>query len=421
MLCGGARRTVREAMTTYGLSASSQAGLLDRLVDALPWLPRPLLLSLRNTFRRKGRLGLTLATLTLGGAIFIAMLGVRESLYWEINESFGAYQSDVNVEFARLYRLAAVQVALADVPGITAVEGWRTTKANVPHASDAASDQIVVYAPPVDTALRPVTLLDGRWLQPTDAQAIVVDNHFTDLRPEVGVGDVVRLRLNERETAVTIVGIFRLASNVPNPITYVNAGVLTELAGGAGEVNSLRLITDRHDLARQEEALAAAQTRLAAQGYEATLTTGGQIIAQQRARIDILITLLLLMGLLIALVGGLGLMGTMGMNVLERTREIGVLRAVGATNGAVFQMVIVEGALIGLISWTLSAIAAVPITQFLDNRLGEELLTMPIVYIFSLSGLGLWLVGALLLATIASLLPARSAVRLTVRDTLAYE
>ncbi len=93
---GGARRTIRQAITSYGLDASAKPGLFDRVLDALPWLPRPLLLSLRNTFRRKGRLFLTLATLVLGGAIFIAMIGVRESMYAEVEQTFSYFQSDVN-------------------------------------------------------------------------------------------------------------------------------------------------------------------------------------------------------------------------------------------------------------------------------------------------------------------------------------
>jgi putative ABC transport system permease protein len=109
------------------------------------------------------------------------------------------------------------------------------------------------------------------------------------------------------------------------------------------------------------------------------------------------------------------------MNILERTREIGVLRSIGAENGVIFRMVVVEGALIGLISWVLSGLVAIPITRFLDGSLGERLMTIPIMYVFSYQGLWIWLAVALLLAALASLLPARNAVRLTVRDVLAYE
>jgi putative ABC transport system permease protein len=151
------------------------------------------------------------------------------------------------------------------------------------------------------------------------------------------------------------------------------------------------------------------------------LHTGSELISQTRSQVNILIALLLAMGLLIAVVGGLGLMGTMGMNVLERTREIGVMRSIGAENGVIFQLVLVEGLLIGLISWVISLLVAIPFAQLLDNRLGTRLLSTPITYMFSSQGALIWLGIVIILSMVASMLPARSAVRLTIRDVLAYE
>ena len=418
---GGARCTVKQAITSYGLVSNGKPGLFDRMLEALPWLSRPLILSLRNTFRRKSRLVLTLATLTLGGAIFIAMFGVRESLYAEIDQSAAYYQADVNVELARSYPLEQSQAAIDGTPGVEAVEGWSTIKANVLHKDGETSDQIVVYAPPAGTRLVDLAMTEGRWLLPSDGNAIVVPNQFVNLRPDVKVGDTIQVRLNEKDTPFTVVGIYRMAGTYPSPFTYVNHDALAKITGTAGQVNSLRIVTDRHDQARQEEVLKAVQSRLADHQLDAVLTTGGEFIAQQRSQINILITLLLAMGLLIATVGGLGLMGTMGMNVLERTREIGVMRSIGARNGAIFQMVVVEGALIGLISWGLSILLAIPITHLLDTALGKQLMTIPILYTFSSLGTLVWLMVALVLSAIASLLPARNAVQLTVRDVLAYE
>jgi len=418
---GGARCTVRQAMTNYGLEATTKPGVFDRILEALPWLSRPLVLSLRNTFRRKTRLVLTLATLILGGAIFMAMIGVRESLYVEIDRSFGYYQADLNADFTQPYSLDPLQTAVAGIPGVVRVEGWSTFKANVLHTDGETSDQIIMYAPPADTQLVNPVMTEGRWLLPVDTNAIVVSNHFVDLRPDVKVGDTIQVRLNKQDTPFQVVGVFRMAGTFPSPYTYVSQATLSEITGTNGQVNGLKIVTDRHDQARQEEVFDSVKARFSESGLEASLGTGGEIIHQQRSQIDMLITLLLAMGLLIATVGGLGLMGTMGMNILERTREIGVLRSIGAENGVIFRMVVVEGALIGLISWAFSALLAIPITQFLDRALGERLMTVPIVYLFSYQGLWVWLVVALVLAALASLLPARNAVRLTVRDVLAYE
>ena len=130
---------------------------------------------------------------------------------------------------------------------------------------------------------------------------------------------------------------------------------------------------------------------------------------------------MLFMAALIAIVGGLGLMGTMSINVLERTREIGVMRAIGASNGDIQSIVIVEGLVIGLISWAISIFISIPITNVLTYGVGMAIMTSPMPAVYGVSGIIAWLVFTLILATIASALPARRASKLTVKDTLAYE
>jgi putative ABC transport system permease protein len=133
------------------------------------------------------------------------------------------------------------------------------------------------------------------------------------------------------------------------------------------------------------------------------------------------VVLLLIMAVLIAVIGGLGLMGTMSINVLERTREIGVMRAIGASNGAVRQIFIVEGIIIGVLSWLVGAILAYPISKFLSDLVGQQFLSAPLDYTFSLNGVLLWLGVVIVLSALASFLPAWNASRLTVREVLAYE
>jgi putative ABC transport system permease protein len=111
----------------------------------------------------------------------------------------------------------------------------------------------------------------------------------------------------------------------------------------------------------------------------------------------------------------------MSLNVLERTREIGVMRAIGASDGSVFQVVVTEGLLIGLLSWLCGAVVAFPLGQVLSNAIGAITMKIGLDYIYSLNGLGMWLVIASVLAVLASLLPARNASRVSVRNVLAYE
>ena len=78
---------------------------------------------------------------------------------------------------------------------------------------------------------------------------------------------------------------------------------------------------------------------------------------------------LIVMSTIIGGVGGLGLMTTMSLNVFERRREMGVMRALGATPGIVWLMIVAEGIVIGLLSWTIAALLAWPISKVIGDTL----------------------------------------------------
>ncbi|HEY3344310.1 MAG TPA: FtsX-like permease family protein [Anaerolineaceae bacterium] len=418
---GGARMTVRQAISSYGLNASSKPGWFDNLMEKIHGLPRPLIISIRNTFRRKGRLLLTLSTLTLGGAIFVGVFCVWSSMDLALVKTFGYILSDVNVNLSRPYRIERLQEAIKGVPGVVKMEGWVMENGQSMKSDGKTGDDIQIIAPPAGSQLIRPVLTSGRWLQPTDQNAVVVGNHYLKLRPETRVGDTLQIRLGEKDYPFQVIGIYEMAGNVAIPMIFANAEYVARATNQVGQVWTMRIVTDRPDAARQQEVLKALDARFKALGIDASLTTGSATIKQQTDTIQILIFFLLMMAVLISMVGGLGLMGTMSMNVMERTREIGVMRSIGAVDLAVFQVVVGEGLLIGVISWILGALAAIPISQLLDQLVGVSMLTVPLDFVYSFTGLGIWLAVVLVLSGLASLLPARNAVRLTVRDVLAYE
>ncbi len=419
---GGARLTVREAISNYGLSAGSRRGWFDQVLETVRGLPRPLLISLRNTFRRKGRLLLTLSTLTLGGAIFISVFNVRNSMYLALDKTFGYILSDVNVDFQRSYRMKRIEEAFVGVPGFVSAEGWGLSNAQAIRPDGETGDDIVIFAPPAGSSMIKPVMTSGRWLISGDENAIIIGNHFVKMRPEVKLGDEVNLRIEGHDFPFRIVGTYEMAGTVIPPIVYANFEYLARIRNEVGQVYSLRVVTEQHDFLHQQEAVDALKARFDQLGLAvAGIRTGTETINQQRAAVDIMIYLLLSMAVLIAVVGGLGLMGTMSMNVLERTREIGVMRSIGAVDLAIMQLVVVEGMFIGLISWALALLVTIPITYLLDTVVGISILNVPLAFVFSKEGTLIWVVVVLFLSMLASVVPAQNAVRLTVRDVLAYE
>ena len=416
------RVTVREAISDYGIGGNAKPKDKSVSKGAL-FLTRPMRLSLRNAYRKKTRLMLTLITLVLGGAIFIGVYNLWASFDKTIEDIQGYFLADINMSFGRYYRFDEVAAIAKKVPGVSSVEGWTEYAGTlVSEDKEGAGTQILFVAPPSTSTLIDPVITAGRWLTTGDENAIVIGNHLLNIFPDLKVGDWLTIKVNEKETKWHIVGVYSITGNVSPPLLYVNYEYLSKLVGAPGQVYSLRVLTEQHDAISQRRISDQLQALYQAEGISIESTQlGAEFIRDQKAQTDILVYFMLAMAGMIAIVGGLGLMGTMSINVLERTREIGVMRAIGASNGDIQGIVIVEGMVVGLISWAISILFAIPITGILCFGVGMAILTAPMPAVYGVTGIIAWLIFTIVLATIASALPARRASRLTVRDTLAYE
>lgn len=413
--------TIREALSGESSGGRYGTSRIDRLLNRVRGVSRPLLLSLRNTFRQKRRLILTLVTLTLGGAIFTSVLSVQDSISRTLDELFGELlRYDVQIEFDQPYRVEKIEQEALAVPGVVAAESWGGTAARRLRPDDTESEVVFFQAPPADSTLIKPRVEQGRWLLPGDENAVVLSTAWLNDEPDVQIGDEVILKIGGRETTWVVVGFIRGLGN--SLLAYANYDYFAREARQAGLSSTLNITTAQHWPEYQEQVAQNLEEHFRSAGLtvrSSTTSAGEQ--SRSESQFGIITSLLLIMAVLIALVGGLGLMGTMSMNVLERTREIGVMRAIGSSDGSILRIVIVEGVLIGLISWVLGAIIALPISKLLSDQVGMIFLGSPFSYVFSLPGALLWLGIVLALATIASFLPAWNASRLTVRDVLAYE
>jgi putative ABC transport system permease protein len=416
------RTTVREAINDYGLGEEGK--IRNKPVNKrFSFIPRPIQLSLRNAVRRKARLALTLFTLVLAGAIFIGVYNLWESFDRTIEAVQGYILADINISFGRYYRFEEVSKLAETIPGVESVEGWTEYAGTlVSENKDEAGTQIVFVAPPATSKMIDPVINSGRWLAPGDENAVVIGNHLLAIFPDLQVGDWLSIEIDGKETQWHIVGVYTLVGNTTSPLLYVNYEYLSELVGAPGKVYSLRIITDRHDVETQRHVSNQLEALYEANGIRVDSSQlGANFIEDQQAQTDVLVYFMLVMAVLIAVVGGLGLTGTMSINTLERTREIGVMRAIGASNMDIQGIVQVEGMAIGIIAWGFSILLSIPITNILTFGVGMAILTAPMPPAFGVTGVIVWLIFTLVLTVLASALPARRASRLTVRDTLAYE
>jgi len=419
--------TVREAINDYGISGIQARGRVDRWVDAglerLKKLPRPVILSLRNTFRRKGRLALTLLTLTVAGTVFMAVFSVRSSLDSTLDQALDYFHYDVSVQFTQSYRTSRIEQEVLQVPGVKAVECWGRTSGRVledERKESEASKNVFILAPPVNTKMIQPQLIEGRWLLSNDESALVVNTEVLKESPQIKVGEPVVVMVGDRKLRFTVVGIVQ--GILAGPIVYAPYDWFTGAVQETGRARSVQIVANLSDTKDQSALGRALEEHLKKNSLR---IQNASITWEQKKRIrsqfDIIITFLLIMAILLAVVGALGLAGTMGINVLERTREIGVMRSIGASSVDIGKVFVVEALCIGLLSWTVGMFLAVPVAGLLSHQVGILFLKNPLNFSFSFLGVAIWLGLSTMLSVLASLLPARNAAQLSVRDALSYE
>jgi len=425
-ILGGVAITVREAISTYGLDGT--AGLIDRLVAKVQGLPYTLLLAIGNTFRNKKRVLFTLITLVGGGVVFMMVIGVSDSTnHTFTDEVSSVHKYDVTLRFEEPVRIGRVDRMALEQPGVTAVEMWAVNQATIRPASQAQAtsddDGAMVFGVPVPTTMYAPQLRAGRWLQPGDAHAVVLSEALAD-EIQVSLDDWVTFDHGlGRESTWQVVGL------VFDPLTTESAHVsldsLAEEIGGVNKANTIWVRIEPRDpetaqaVARDLRQLYTSRNISVAARTAFDEPTRAEIGQQMLFGYNIIVVILAVLAGLMALVGGIGLSGVLSLSVLERRREIGVMRAIGASSAKIARIFMGEGLTLGILSWLVALPLSVPAAFWLTQALGS-VFENEIVYRFSPWGAFYWLAIVIALALGASWFPARSAVRVSVRESLAY-
>ena len=138
-----ARTSVREAVDNMVIKSTNSDGLLSRIfltvTDQWLNLSRPMIISLQNTFRRKGRLAFTLVALTLGSAIYMAVSTLQLSTDQTLNEAIAFSNHDIVVQLERPERLAVLKQRLSHVEALERLEGWQTDGTRIRFEAEGGS------------------------------------------------------------------------------------------------------------------------------------------------------------------------------------------------------------------------------------------------------------------------------------------
>lgn len=410
------RRSVREAMDDHGVSG-------ERPRATIAALPLPL----RNALRRPARLALTLALLATGGAT--AMTAIQVKRGWEANVAklYETRSYDVEVLLH-----AAAPAALADrlerLAGVRAAEAWGYAPAAFARPGeldvvrtypDRGHGSLAVMGPAPGTALIRFPLRAGRWLGVGDrgGDAVVLNHVALAQAPGLRVGDEVRLSISGRPTAWRLAGVVEEVGAAG--IAYVADEAFARAAGTAGRARLLRIATTARTAAERAGLIGRIEQALAEEGAQVeSVLPLAELRTAVGDHVVVLVRALLAMAGILAIVGTLGLASALGVSVVERTRELAVMKTLGATPARIVRMLLAEGLAIAGLSFLLACALSVPLTLAVDWLVGNLGFLAPLPLVLSPAAALAWLGASLATAFAATLVPARRASSLVVREAL---
>ncbi|MEC5217985.1 putative ABC transport system permease protein [Actimicrobium sp. GrIS 1.19] len=411
------RQPVADILRHTGLPASTSGNRTRRWLQGLP-LARPQLLSLHNAFRQRSRCWLSLLALAAAGATFVGAGNLSVAVKHSVDRLFDAQRYDVNLRMTTPMPARDLVAAAVAVPGVAVAEAWGRATAALAHDDGTAGNAFDVLAVPVRSRVLVPMLRDGRWLRDGEVDGIVIGSALLKSNPGLQLGQPVQLQVEGRPASFQLIGI---VDSGPDAIAYT---AQTARADWQGDTLASLLLVQARDRSTdgQRELIRRLRTALASRGAE---VRAARLQSDARQGVEdhlqMVVSFLGVMGWVMIVVGGIGLATTMSVAVLERQREIGVLRAIGARSSTILGMVQLEGMVMALLGWLLALPLSVPVSVVLGQAFGRVMFAVPTALTPEPGGVLRWFALVTGVSVLACMWPAWQAMRMPVARALQYE
>ena len=410
----GVRVDLREALESTGSALGAQDAA-DRLLRRASFLPRVTQIGLRNMGRRKRRSLATALIVALAVGNLLAVLSLAAGATQATRQSWGDHREDVQISTGgrALFDERAEQ-AIRSTPGVAEVEPV------LKNTVELAGREAFVWGVEREPLLR-YRLAEGRWFSAGEEQArdrvAVIERNMAEIAG-VDVGERVTLATAAGDADFRIVGIAKNQQEDGTAL-YVPLTTVRTLLGQPTGASAFWIRTESPEHAFVDRTTARLEDRLGRLGYEVGTEIKYVAERDEVAANRTVTTSIALLGFVIVAMSMVGLANAITTNVLERTREIGILRCIGARARDVRRIFTTEGIALALAGWLLGIPLGYALTRLIVWLVWEVVdVRLPVV--FPPWNLLIALVGTVALALLVLFLPVRRAVRFRPGDALRY-
>jgi putative ABC transport system permease protein len=424
----GAAITVRQAIASYGLGGEYRSGRLDRIVESVGarLLPSHYATALGNMFRHKGRLILTQLVLIVAGASFLMVMSLNSSLALTLDNYFGRLHYDSRIYFTSIERGDRIIPLAVSIPGVEKVELDYGQQASLflegQQVKDAGLSTSVRGIREGSDIFEPL-MVAGHWLTGQQGRVLVIPRETAE-DYKINVGDTITLDLGVYgKEDWQVIGLYEpvFVGGFSAPNLYAPMETLYKITKKYNQTSQIMVRTTAHDMASVTAITKNLKDVFERHSLKVSVsTTQLEARATNEWQFGLVTNMLLALSIIVAIVGGIALMGALSIGVIERTKEIGVLRAIGARSRTILGIFVMEGVLQGLISWIIAIPLSLAISPIAATQLGHIMFGATLDYQYNWLAVGTWFGIVVIISILASIMPARGATHISVRDSLAY-
>jgi len=413
----GTKISVRDALSDYGIQQEKPSTKKNIIVHK--WLSRNFAMALRNTLRRKKRLAITMVAMALGVAIFSTGFNVQQSIKNLLSDARNSLRYDVVVALTNQIPKEQALKYFAGIKNVNRIETWNGGRGEMESLVVATDKGSGIVALPYNTDLLAFRVLEGRWLNSPTEPEIVMNQEAAIIYNRPTVGNSLTLKIKGKSLTVKLVGI---VEEFEKPKIYMDKNLYDSFSNPNHYINSLVFVANDRSydnvlaLKRNiEKAIAPSDLQIL---YVMSQAERVNILADH---LKIILVTIVFFASLVLVVSAIGMASATSINIMERTREIGILRAIGATPKTIYNLFVSEGMIVSVASILLGLLLSWPLSMVASNFFGMLMLDSPLRPAFNPTGFAITLLATVIFGWLASRIPARRAVNVSTRKALSYE
>ena len=362
---------------------------------------------IKNPFRRKNSAILSIIGICIGIIVIVALGGITQGLVSTFEDTIHAGGAD--------FSISGTETGDSAYGTNTISANWTDTIANVSGVDEAYAIYVVLVPigddymntligiDPNGTDLADISLTDGRMFRDNSSEVILGEVYAND--NNISVGDNIIIKNEEFE----VVGIYETGDQNMAGGVFTSISKVGELMDDSESISNIYVKVkkgvDPQSVADRIDEL---------YGDNITTITSVMEMEQMGTMLNTLEAASWGISLLAIVVGGLGIINTMLMSVFERTREIGVLKAVGWSNKKILTMIVGESLVITIVSAIIGSIIGVVATYALAPMMGLTPVFTAKIFIQAF-------LIAIIVGIVGGIYPALKAVKLPPTEALRYE